>query len=604
MLYTDSSSTSLSASKLSLALWECITLRLFDVRDLLSSCCAGFEVHRCVWWSLFGPSLYIVWNMCGLTMRAQNLAKSLDWMLHSSWKFEGSDWKVWLHRLNDASPLGFNLIDVILQVAIPVKMGDKVLQAEDVLTHLVAELGRSHVHYGQSDLEFDLSLELEHLSEIQINALGMTGVKAIYMHVKLPSMQCGASVDQQKPTIDFGIYKMPYCDKEATYFQQHKLHYRLKQICEAFFSGRWPSQNSQNGSDSSDFLVCLYKHIRDRIPQLGNFCVVCGCQQEHPGLKPVPCNSKACNHAFDELGIGADLSLIDSSPVVADLLISMASAASRCTDIARRKNIFKPVPSNLIHSIHTGCFPLSYGSVNWRRMHKAFAGIPSQEILSKKPNFQELLLNKNMGPKERRRGLIRFKLLRSVLSSFRGHLIQLQGADRFAVMETENQFRLCTDSPAKEAAFTRLKEKHGSQFLFHGSPFSNWHSILREGLKNMSGTRMMSHGDTEGSGIYLANWSTTSAAYCYSKLSDTNFPGCSSRNVGWYQPKCLALCEVIKNSGGQFQVVPDPDRVITRYLFAYVCQDIPRVLASSLESICEKHAKPQTGFLTTVQEAI
>jgi hypothetical protein len=43
--------------------------------------------------------------------------------------------------------------------------------------------------------------------------------------------------------------------------------------------------------------------------------------------------------------------------------------------------------------------------------------------------------------------------------------------------------------------------------------FGNWHSILRCGLKNYSGTKFQTHGTAYGNGIYLAADSSTSLGY-------------------------------------------------------------------------------------------
>jgi hypothetical protein len=50
-------------------------------------------------------------------------------------------------------------------------------------------------------------------------------------------------------------------------------------------------------------------------------------------------------------------------------------------------------------------------------------------------------------------------------------------------------------------------------YLFHGSPYHNWHSILRNGLKNYSGTDKMTTGAVHGKGIYLSNDLCMSAGY-------------------------------------------------------------------------------------------
>ena len=48
--------------------------------------------------------------------------------------------------------------------------------------------------------------------------------------------------------------------------------------------------------------------------------------------------------------------------------------------------------------------------------------------------------------------------------------------------------------------FAQLKEAHGSQYAFHGSPLWNWHSILRSSLRNLSNTELMTTGAAYGAG--------------------------------------------------------------------------------------------------------
>ena len=225
----------------------------------------------------------------------------------------------------------------------------------------------------------------------------------------------------------------------------------------------------------------------------------------------------------------------------------------------------------------------------------------------------ELTLDLLLGapqPSELKDGLLQFKLLRSVLNSCRGHLMQINKADKFPMMNTEHQFRLCTDSPAKEANFARNKAKYGSHFLFHGSAFYNWHCILREGLKSMTGTDMASAGASYGAGIYLAENSSTSADYCYTPRYNSAF----SKSTFGSRVECIALCEVVKKSFRTqpycpergIRVVEDADDVITRYLFVYTSHSIPSLEASMLGDICEKHADTQAtqaGILQKMREA-
>jgi len=53
--------------------------------------------------------------------------------------------------------------------------------------------------------------------------------------------------------------------------------------------------------------------------------------------------------------------------------------------------------------------------------------------------------------------------------------------------------------------FNETKNNQKTQFLFHGSKWENWFSIMRNGLKNCSGTTLMTAGAAHGNGIYLSN---------------------------------------------------------------------------------------------------
>ena len=282
----------------------------------------------------------------------------------------------------------------------------------------------------------------------------------------------------------------------------------------------------------------------------------------------------------------------------------MASATSLCHP--RRGKLFGGVPSDVLGD--NGSCLSCRKKIDWSCVQRTFANIPSVATMTMQKDLQQYFLGQNRGGIA---GTISFKLLRSVLNSCRGYLNQLHEAYRFPSMGTEYQFRLCIDSPRKEAVFAKLKAKHGSRFLFHGSPVYNWHCILRTGLKNMSCSCMMESGAIFGNGIYLAEFSSTSAYFCSSKKHHIGPLDYHNSIFGRY-PKCIALCEVINNSfnsttdfaggvtgrvGPGIRVVPDCDRVITRYLFVYSDSDIPDVRASSLRATCTKHERKQKELL-------
>ncbi|GMR31274.1 hypothetical protein PMAYCL1PPCAC_01469, partial [Pristionchus mayeri] len=83
-------------------------------------------------------------------------------------------------------------------------------------------------------------------------------------------------------------------------------------------------------------------------------------------------------------------------------------------------------------------------------------------------------------------------------------------------LQTPHQFLFVADTPQKQAEFDGLVSRNGgrTRYLFHGSKMENWHSIIRSGLKNMSGTKYMLVGAAYGDGIYLSNHLATSHKYC------------------------------------------------------------------------------------------
>jgi hypothetical protein len=92
-------------------------------------------------------------------------------------------------------------------------------------------------------------------------------------------------------------------------------------------------------------------------------------------------------------------------------------------------------------------------------------------------------------------------------------------------------------------------------YLFHGSPLGNWHSILRNGLRNMSNTAYMSTGAAYGSGVYLSD--NLQVSYSYG---------------GHGKSCCVSVVEVLadpeqyKKADGYF-VIPDDKLLVVRYLY-------------------------------------
>ena len=109
----------------------------------------------------------------------------------------------------------------------------------------------------------------------------------------------------------------------------------------------------------------------------------------------------------------------------------------------------------------------------------------------------------------------------------------------------------------------KLKDKQTS-FLYHGSPYENWYSIMKNGLKIGSKSKYYLNGAAHGNGIYLSNNIHISLGYTASRSGYTH----KDKDI-----KILAIFEVIDNpkwsKGSSIFVVDDEDALLLRYLLVF-----------------------------------
>lgn len=92
-------------------------------------------------------------------------------------------------------------------------------------------------------------------------------------------------------------------------------------------------------------------------------------------------------------------------------------------------------------------------------------------------------------------------------------------------------------------------------YLFHGSKIGNWHSIIRNGIKNMSNSKFMTTGAAFGNGVYLTTNLNLAYAYGAGKKSS-----------------CVAVVEIMADPA-QFKktpevyVIEDDTVILPRYIF-------------------------------------
>lgn len=316
-------------------------------------------------------------------------------------------------------------------------------------------------------------------------------------------------------------------------------------------------------STDDNFFVSIIDHTIKRAKTLCDYCIVC--DQPHLAtrkslIKPVVCRRELCAFMCNEF-----LSNVQLISDVTDLLIAMAKAA---VNSSRRELIFTPFPT-------------------------VFDG--DKVVLTEdKPdyNLAATIINQIDVFSSFNRTRIEDSMFNAIVNSNGTYLVKLDKHLHISSLKTDGQYVMLSASPEKEVKFQELKTRYGSKFAFHGSRLENWHSILRLGLKNASGTKLQLNGAAHGKGIYLSTMAGYSCSYSAMRANTLYQPRTPAplapasalapsmgdldlltteecmANGDW---SCLALCEVAmeKKCNGTIWVIPNEDCVVTRFLFVY-----------------------------------
>lgn len=288
-------------------------------------------------------------------------------------------------------------------------------------------------------------------------------------------------------------------------------------------------------------MLYLMLEICDAFIGLYNHCCICGAEIDLPGIKPTTCKNPLCNFTFQELGVGNSLhSEIQRDIYVADLLISLFAAALE-------DNYCQPCPSDL--------------SID--RMKEIMTDLPSlKDILENCSKDEDI--QKFVGDEP-------YKLLRWIILSNRSQLYCLPDQLKPKIFEKNCViFMTLLSSPSKDEKFNAIKSTYGSMFLFHGSDLTRWHSILRNGLVNASGTSLEKNGHNFGNGIYFSRESDVSKAY-----SPAYFNRYINSCLGQAM-SVIGLCEVAKSPDlkdqGRVHTLQDESAVVVRFIILNLLQ--------------------------------
>jgi len=138
-----------------------------------------------------------------------------------------------------------------------------------------------------------------------------------------------------------------------------------------------------------------------------------------------------------------------------------------------------------------------------------------------------------------------FKIIGKDKYAFIKFIIASNRANVYAVGKDLYEFKY---HPSIESNF----DYNNSIFLYHGSAIESWHPIMRNGIKNLSNTKLMVHGAVHGPGVYLAKSANTARSYTG-----------GSPYIG----VCLVKNHDKYKKTHDFYVVPENNDLILKFIF-------------------------------------
>jgi hypothetical protein len=275
-----------------------------------------------------------------------------------------------------------------------------------------------------------------------------------------------------------------------------------------------------------------------------------------------------CAFSFQTFSVGADAaSEIATELGVIDLLWSIAIAAARSS---RWESILEPFPTIFDPTKKEATPVLGPEKRNIDLVKDIFAKFPPLPELSQVDDAGDLRARLESSHP------LGYPLLQWVLGNNRAVIRKMPKDRHIPFMGTPHQFYFASSAPEAEARFLAMKAKHGTEWAFHGSRAENWHSILHNGLKNASGTKLQLNGQAYGAGIYVSPHATVS--FQYSQINKTAGPGAEAPtplDAQFIDPTsmlCIAIVEIVKKEikkSGNIWVMPHDDCVMTRFLLVY-----------------------------------
>ena len=285
---------------------------------------------------------------------------------------------------------------------------------------------------------------------------------------------------------------------------------------------------------------------------LNNYCVVCQEKLDFQSEQFVSCGKPNCLYKYEELIVGnAVIEKVKDDSEKCKFLLESAIDAIGCE---RKYDIFEPFPQHFlkyeIDGIERGTVSKLSGknyddAKNFTLIAKTLNGINIDTVIklikSAKTDIElSEILGKDLYI------LVRFILMSCKVDISKNDDVLGLKSDKFKIYKI-------THPIDKEEEFKQISNKTQTSFIFHGSRWCNWYSILRNGLKNCSKTKLMTAGAAHGNGIYLSD--DINLSFGYGLSNDKSIVG------------VFELIDKPKyHKSGTIYVVEDEKVLIQRYL--------------------------------------
>eukprot|EP00667_Euglena_gracilis_P004111 EG_transcript_4124 len=483
-----------------------------------------------------------------------------------------------------------------------------------------------------------LPIDTGHIGCMRSGAWGISTTQPIVVEILLPAGEGPPTVcvyqsddpDLNRPAVAHRTDALGLMQ----YFLQSRAERRLRELWEAAVSevaagGSSSSAAAVPGAGASRVLkggtlAELFSYLDFRFNTAASHCIMCDRDLEITTVSLTVCDAVPCQAFYRTASCGSLVSsALRHSPQVVDLLLNLLMAACQRSNQkhygvplpyapprgkadpnkqnflpppSRVPTVAMPVPGRLTaDGLATLAvapfepFPYDLGFDTKRRQNVLLL----MDTCNKLPALQSLqghLDDTSLKAALDATDPLLFLLLKWVLCSTRMFLSLVPPEDCLKDLHTPYQFKVLASNPEHERAYQgwcaqarqHLHHPTGTYFGFHGSPISNWHSVLRAGLR-CSPNGML------GPGVYAHETAHYSQAYMGQPIqTGPNGRGYFQLPVGgvWrnsmFQPdggsmSMMALVEIadlrhdhslIKTSEGN-NSVSDCTMVAVRYLFFF-----------------------------------